>query len=335
MLKPPLVSVVIPMFNSQHVVQRAINSILKQSVQDFEIIVVDDGSSDNGPYVVRHIADPRIKLLSQANSGPGIARNHGLELAIGEFIAFLDTDDEWLPDFLEVTLDFLYKHSSCAAVFTSYELILDTDSSPNHKSNIRTLDTGVYQLTKSSSMGLANALLAFMCTVNFLARKKDIKDLNGFYAKPGCTYGEDRYLHLKLLFSRSIGIISKSHVIVHGEASMLSRSIECNRPVEAVLLDASGVEAACKPELSSLLDKVIERRAIHYARYYARNGRPPDPATARRLLITHPATGDNCLPRLNAWYWICISPIISPLRKIKHAARATCAQVRNKIRKHS
>ena len=100
--KPPTVSVIIPTYNRAHLVGRAIRSVLNQTYQDFELIVVDDGSTDNTGEVVRSFNDDRIKCIRhEENKGGGAARNTGIRAAWGEYIAFLDSDDEWLPENLE------------------------------------------------------------------------------------------------------------------------------------------------------------------------------------------------------------------------------------------
>jgi glycosyltransferase involved in cell wall biosynthesis len=97
----PLFSVIIPVYNRADVVGDAIRSVLSQSCQDFEIVVVDDGSSDDPHPVAEAFADPRIRFHRQANGGGGAARNAGIDLARGQYVAFLDSDDCYLPDHLQ------------------------------------------------------------------------------------------------------------------------------------------------------------------------------------------------------------------------------------------
>ena len=100
----PFVSVIIPLYNKAREIRRSINSVLSQTHRDFELIVVDDGSTDSSGDIVRQFVDPRIRLFVQVNSGECAARNRGVEEARGRLIAFLDADDEWLDDFLETVL---------------------------------------------------------------------------------------------------------------------------------------------------------------------------------------------------------------------------------------
>jgi glycosyltransferase involved in cell wall biosynthesis len=96
----PFFSVVIPVYNRADVLDGAIRSVLAQTEQDFEIVVVDDGSKDDPSRVVESFGDPRIRFHRQANRGGGAARNAGIDLARGRFTAFLDSDDIYLPDHL-------------------------------------------------------------------------------------------------------------------------------------------------------------------------------------------------------------------------------------------
>jgi glycosyltransferase involved in cell wall biosynthesis len=95
------VSIIIPLYNKAPYVRRALDSIAAQSLSDFEVIVIDDGSTDDGAAIVTGYPDARYRLIRQANAGPGAARNTGIAQSRGEFIAFLDADDEWLPTYLD------------------------------------------------------------------------------------------------------------------------------------------------------------------------------------------------------------------------------------------
>lgn len=118
------VSVVIPTYNRAHVVCRAIDSVLNQTYRPFEIIVVDDGSNDNTKQILRTYGT-RIKYKYRENSGkPGIARNTGLKYARGNWIAFLDSDDVWLPNKLELQVILVERANvELGLVFSAYEKV--------------------------------------------------------------------------------------------------------------------------------------------------------------------------------------------------------------------
>ena len=96
-----LISVIIPTFNRAKLIKDAINSVIGQTYQNFELLIIDDGSTDNTSEVVNSIGDTRIKYIYQENTGVSRARNNGIENASGEYIAFLDSDDLWHPEKLE------------------------------------------------------------------------------------------------------------------------------------------------------------------------------------------------------------------------------------------
>lgn len=110
MSQAPKFSIIIPTFNREAFISRAIQSVLTQDCQDFEIIVVDDGSTDNTKTIVLSIQDPRIEYVHQQNGGAPKARNMGIDLACGKYIAFLDSDDEFLPLHLSNALPLLEKN---------------------------------------------------------------------------------------------------------------------------------------------------------------------------------------------------------------------------------
>jgi hypothetical protein len=114
------VSVIVPLYNKQRHVLRAITSVLAQTVPDFEVVVVDDGSTDGGGDIVRRMTDSRIRLVSQENAGVSAARNRGIAESRSELVAFLDADDEWEPGFLETVLALREQHPGAGIYATAY-----------------------------------------------------------------------------------------------------------------------------------------------------------------------------------------------------------------------
>ena len=111
----PIVSVIIPAYNAESSLMQCLDSVLKQSFKNTEIILVNDGSTDRTDKIARSYED-KIRCIVQDNKGQGAARNSGLNIATGEYIAFLDADDYWKPEFLETTIKFLKSHNETVAV---------------------------------------------------------------------------------------------------------------------------------------------------------------------------------------------------------------------------
>ncbi|MFH1308706.1 MAG: glycosyltransferase [Patescibacteria group bacterium] len=124
------VSVIIPTYNHAEFLERAIKSVLDQTFQDFEIIVVDDGSTDNTKAVVNKLKnqDYKIKYICQKNSGgPSSPKNRGIKSSKGEYIAFLDSDDEWFPDKLEKQIKLFKQADASCGLVTCNAIIIDKD----------------------------------------------------------------------------------------------------------------------------------------------------------------------------------------------------------------
>lgn len=134
-----MVTVVIPAYNAERYLREAIDSVLRQSWQSLECIVVDDGSTDTTPDVVASFTDDRLHYHRKQNEGTvSAARNRGLELASGEFIAFLDSDDVWLPNKLETQIGRLLARPDLGVVYCAYAIVdeflkIRTVIVPKHK----------------------------------------------------------------------------------------------------------------------------------------------------------------------------------------------------------
>ena len=124
----PRFSVVMPLYNKGPHVEAAVRSVLSQTVAPLELIVVDDGSTDGGRERVAAIAHPAIRLLTRKTPGPGgyAARNLGITDAEGDWIAFLDADDIWLPDHLAVLAAAIKRAPSAGVAATRFDHVFDT-----------------------------------------------------------------------------------------------------------------------------------------------------------------------------------------------------------------
>lgn len=106
-----MISVIIPLYNKERFILEALYSVLNQSYADFEVVIVDDGSTDGSVEIVQGVSDSRIRLVSQQNAGPSAARNRGVREAYYDWIVFLDADDMMLPDSLATFASVIASHS--------------------------------------------------------------------------------------------------------------------------------------------------------------------------------------------------------------------------------
>ena len=162
----PAVSVIIPTYNRAHLVARAIRSVLNQSFQDFEIIVVDDGSTDNTEEIVRGFNDSRIRYIRHArNRRAAAAWNTGTKAAQGELIAFQDSDDEWLPEKLEKQMKVFESASSkVGVVYTGLWRVQDGKKTYIPSSKIPQKEGDIHDtLLKGNFVGTPSAVIKKEC----------------------------------------------------------------------------------------------------------------------------------------------------------------------------
>ena len=118
----PKISVVIPLYNKEKSIASTLQTVLNQTFTDYEIVIVNDGSTDNSVAEVEKIHDARIRLINQQNAGVSAARNRGVEEAKGKLIAFLDADDEWKPEYLSTQYQLSQKYPECSVFACNYEI---------------------------------------------------------------------------------------------------------------------------------------------------------------------------------------------------------------------
>ena len=129
---PPLITVIVPLYNKVNEIERSLQSIYHQTVTEYELIIIDGGSTDGSLELAEsHLKDSRIRLVHQKSKGLPAARNEAIALASGELIAFLDADDEWHPDFLETIIRLYHQYPNAGIYATAYERCAITTSKPS------------------------------------------------------------------------------------------------------------------------------------------------------------------------------------------------------------
>ena len=213
MTSKPFISVVIPTYNRAQQTIAAIESVLGQTYPDFEVIVVDDGSTDDAGKAIQRFIDRRtnsfhqILFCSQRNQGASIARNTGISTARGEYIAFLDSDDVWLPEKLEWQVRAIEQFGDdCGACFTDARLVnssgLDISSFQVHGRHYEQ----TVGMDRSATMSLANSFSGFWVS-SLVVRADLIRQIGGFSSD--ISFVEDRDLHFRLSLITSIAYVNK------------------------------------------------------------------------------------------------------------------------------
>ena len=219
-------SVIIPLYNKENEIKRSIYSVLNQTIQDFEIIIVDDNSSDGGLAIVKSFHDPRISCIEQEHRGVSSTRNHGVNLASGDFIAFLDADDEWMPLHLETILR-LIKTFPEAGMFATASKITSEEGKPRwtiYKNIPPPPWEGLLpDYFRSGSLG-EDPVNASTVVIP----KKIFHEMGGF--PEGYWYGEDTDLFGRIALKYPVAFSWEFGALYHVEAS--NRSSERKIPVD-------------------------------------------------------------------------------------------------------
>jgi glycosyltransferase involved in cell wall biosynthesis len=208
------ISVVIPLYNKEKSILRAINSVLNQTEQDFELIVVNDGSTDQSASLVASLSDnKKIRLIHQENAGVSAARNRGIAEANSELIAFLDADDEWLPEFL-MTILTLKSQFPRESVFSSLYSFQDSTGKTNLPKSVSLFESG-YRGILDNFLDIIHIGLPFNSSTVVVAQKA-LEEIGGFPV--GIAYGEDVDTWIRLSLRYKIVYVNKVLAIYHRDA---------------------------------------------------------------------------------------------------------------------
>lgn len=174
-MKKNLVSIITPMYNSEKFIEATIKSVIEQTYQDWEMIIIDDCSTDKSANIVKAYVekDDRIKYIrNKSNLGVSSARNLALENASGQFLAFLDSDDIWTKEKLETQINFMNKNNY-AITFTSYEL-MDENNKPLNKVIPVPKDVDYKKLLKGNVLGCLTVVID-QTKINFDIRMSGVR----------------------------------------------------------------------------------------------------------------------------------------------------------------
>lgn len=253
-MSKPLISVVLPVYNCERYIGAAIASILNQSFDDFELIIINDGSSDASDKIISSFTDSRINYIQQENKGLAKTLNNGVSVALGKYVARMDADDISEPNRFERQIEVFKKNADVGIVSSNVEYI-NEDGCPMGLSLSYISEGLILKALKKGN-------IIFHPTVMF---KKDIFEQVGGYDEVIGCYFEDYLLWLEMLKLTRIATIRRPLL----KYRILSSSISRNKPLGLSRVEAKvGQAGGCYPELYSdfeialLTDSVRDNRKI-------------------------------------------------------------------------
>ena len=251
----PKISVIIPAYNAEATILETLQSLRQQTFTDFEIIVINDGSSDRTLDVLGSIDDQRLKIFSDQNGGLSVARNRGIARAEGEFIAFLDADDLWSADKLERQLAALQQHPQ-AGVAYSWTSFIDEQGQFLYVQPPVYFEGNVYP-----QLLLENFLA---CGSVPLIRRQAIESVGGFV--PGLASSEDWEYWLRLARQWSFVLVPQHQVFYRQRLGSLSSKIDKREEVNLMIVEQAF--QAAPTELQKLKNQSLSNVYEHTARLY-------------------------------------------------------------------
>lgn len=264
-----LVTAIIPAFNREHTIVRSVRSALGQTYENIEVIIVDDGSSDGTVKALEQFGN-RILVLHQENSGPSMARNYGASKAQGAILAFLDSDDEWLPDKIEKQVRMMEAYGPSMPCCICNASFIDGRELPNQTSFSRAGFTTSY--AEAILENPIEVLTATFLLFNQVAaiRRDAFEVVGGFNAN--LRLMEDYELSLRIATLGPWGVLSKPLVVKHEETSGIGvtamkdelRHLAAQEAVyECILASPRLQQYAIRAPINSELRRARRQLAMH------------------------------------------------------------------------
>lgn len=216
----PFFSVVIPVYNKAKYLEITLNSVLSQTLDDYEIILIDDGSVDNTNQIIKQFTTPKINYFYQENAGVSAARNTGINISKGKFIAFLDADDFWFPNHLQELKTLIIDFPDCGMYCNRYKI--KTTSRHFQEVWFRGIDAAFKGVVENYFY--SNKPFRIPTASSVAISKKILTDLEGF--DEAKSSGEDVELWTKVGLKFPVAISNETTVIYNFETpSSLSKQV--------------------------------------------------------------------------------------------------------------
>jgi glycosyltransferase involved in cell wall biosynthesis len=261
-------SVIIPLYNKAPYIEKALQSVLQQTFRDFEIIVVDDGSTDNGAEIVKKVFSTDylmahqlqiplkgFQLISQPNQGVSTARNNGVKAAQENYLAFLDADDEWHPEYLAKMKQLIEQFPDAGLWASSYYIV------KNGRNRLATVG-----VEKDFSKGIINYFQTYAKTLCMpvwtgaaIVPKKVFEEEHGF--KPQLKLGEDFDLWVRIAIKHPVAFLNEPLAYYHQDVEQKNRGVVDNKiyePATHYIFNLQFLEQAEKEntDLKQLMDNL-------------------------------------------------------------------------------
>ena len=252
----PLVSIIVPVYNGASTIRETLDSVLQQSVEDFELIVVDDGSTDNTLEVVASVDDPRLTVFSYPNAGVATTRNRGVTHALAEYVSFIDADDLWTADKLARQLDALESSPNAAVAYSWTDYIDQTGQFVAHDQQV-TFSGSVYgELLRRDFLESAS---------NVTIRRQAFLDVGGF--DPSLSGAADWDFFLRLAKRYDFVAVPCLGVLYRISDSSMSSNLamqeqECIAVLERAYQQAPANLQSLKPQSLSQLYQYLSFKAM-------------------------------------------------------------------------
>lgn len=271
MKNKPFFSIIIPLYNKEKYIARAVLSALNQTFQDFEIIIINDGSTDGSLAAAQKITDSRIKIFNQKNLGVNNARNAGIKKSSGAYIAFLDSDDEYTPQFLQTVYELTIKYGKYEFFATAFKRVYKDNSETETKygtKNIYIVRDFITQVAKTGK---------FFIHISSVVVKKTVFDNVGYFFSrspkyhSGITIVDDLDLWIRiswkydLVYSNIAGCVYYTNTPVNVISGYGFKNLDCTFYEETInTLMIQSDNAKQKKNLQKLLYRLRNLSAIQF-----------------------------------------------------------------------
>ncbi len=288
-------SVVIPLYNKEKYIARAIESVLAQTHTDFELIVIDDGSTDGGAAAAEAYADARLRVIRQNNAGVSAARNTGIAAACCDYIGFLDADDAWMPGFLSSMQQLIETFPGAGAYSCCFDSVEKDGSRRSHHARESELQSSRCALINDY---FESAMRSYLITSSSVIIPKQVFQKVGAF-NPAIRRGEDRDMWRRIALEYPMAYLNEAQAVVYADA----QNRACDRAfhlsesaaafAEEVLRQAKKDGKASPSYEEYMIKLIIVKAELIIAENRCRE--------ARELLLRYKYTKRNKKALLRAW----------------------------------